>query len=395
MLLACDSAIRVIVHSYMRHRMAAAGAFHHGQPVLIMSTYEYWRQLTSNPNDTAFAFQGEKMRRKVLSESRLYDCTYQLWLADGTLVVPVSDALNFDGTMPCSAQILCSHCGVRGSYSDSVSCDLCLASVWCSDHCRRQGSHTHETLCSQETKSVKRITRLVREKRLWPFRVECKNGQTSIVICSLSDTELARCRSPSSAMLKTGTIQMAASLIRNKMAAERIQGNPEQSTILVWHHLLDFEKQAARAESMATQLLEEERQEEASDRAKTHRKGRRSRKKKGSDTMVHHQTPRVLSCSTTTNTPLPVPDLQGPTPELSIVSEPLAELICPITQSVMSDPVVIQTGHTFERSAILTWFERSSTNPLTGATLADTQLIPNITVRGLCENYQMLHVGSE
>jgi len=51
---------------------------------------------------------------------------------------------------------------------------------------------------------------------------------------------------------------------------------------------------------------------------------------------------------------------------------------CPITQEIMSDPVMISSGHTFERIAIQEWFESGNNiNPLTGEELQDKQIRPN------------------
>jgi len=41
-------------------------------------------------------------------------------------------------------------------------------------------------------------------------------------------------------------------------------------------------------------------------------------------------------------------------------------LVCSITHEVMTDPVFVDTGHTFERSAIEKWQKEHGTNPLTG-----------------------------
>ena len=35
---------------------------------------------------------------------------------------------------------------------------------------------------------------------------------------------------------------------------------------------------------------------------------------------------------------------------------PSRELVCPITQEVLQDPVVAEDGHTYERSALMRWF---------------------------------------
>ena len=53
-------------------------------------------------------------------------------------------------------------------------------------------------------------------------------------------------------------------------------------------------------------------------------------------------------------------------PDADLDAEP-EELLCPITRSVFRDPVIIvESGHTYERSAILAHFERNGAkDPLT------------------------------
>jgi hypothetical protein len=64
------------------------------------------------------------------------------------------------------------------------------------------------------------------------------------------------------------------------------------------------------------------------------------------------------------------------------------DMICPITQMAMTDPVITVDGHTFERKAITEWFNRGNiTNPLTGAPLDSKMLIPNIALKGVIEEY--------
>ena len=59
-----------------------------------------------------------------------------------------------------------------------------------------------------------------------------------------------------------------------------------------------------------------------------------------------------------------------------------ARFVCPITQDVMEDPVVVaQTGNTYERRAIEEWFATSNTDPLTNEELEDATLIPNNVLR--------------
>ena len=61
--------------------------------------------------------------------------------------------------------------------------------------------------------------------------------------------------------------------------------------------------------------------------------------------------------------------------------EPPDEFVCPITQEIMIDPVVIADGHTHERGAIETWMQRKATSPKTGASLDCNVIFPNHTLR--------------
>lgn len=66
-------------------------------------------------------------------------------------------------------------------------------------------------------------------------------------------------------------------------------------------------------------------------------------------------------------------------------------LTCPITQSIFRDPVICTDGHTYERAAIMHWWETStasrSTSPLTNQPLASCSLIPNIALRQAADEW--------
>ena len=67
---------------------------------------------------------------------------------------------------------------------------------------------------------------------------------------------------------------------------------------------------------------------------------------------------------------------------LSTIAAP-RELICPITQELMKDPVVAEDGHTYERSSLITWFNMGRTrSPVTNSFLTSTTdaLLPNLAV---------------
>ncbi|KAL9644702.1 hypothetical protein ABK040_012356 [Willaertia magna] len=59
----------------------------------------------------------------------------------------------------------------------------------------------------------------------------------------------------------------------------------------------------------------------------------------------------------------------------------LNTFICPITQQLMVDPVIIETGHTFERKSIEEWLKSNNTCPITRTPLLLKSLTPNFTAR--------------
>ena len=67
------------------------------------------------------------------------------------------------------------------------------------------------------------------------------------------------------------------------------------------------------------------------------------------------------------------------------------ELLCPILQSLMTDPVITEDGFTYERTAIEHWLKDHDTSPKTGKKLKHKNLIPNHIVRGQLQNYREKH----
>jgi len=58
------------------------------------------------------------------------------------------------------------------------------------------------------------------------------------------------------------------------------------------------------------------------------------------------------------------------------------EFVCPITQTLMRDPVLTKEGHSFERWAILEWIYTNGTCPLTRRPLLSrSELIPNTLLK--------------
>ena len=57
------------------------------------------------------------------------------------------------------------------------------------------------------------------------------------------------------------------------------------------------------------------------------------------------------------------------------------EFVCPITLTLMTDPVITSDGQTYERKAIEDWLQQNNTSPLTAVELDNKKLIPNVALR--------------
>lgn len=61
---------------------------------------------------------------------------------------------------------------------------------------------------------------------------------------------------------------------------------------------------------------------------------------------------------------------------------------CPITKEVMREPVMLEQGHTYEKAAILEWFQRGyRTCPDTGKELKTLELTPNVQLQQAMDEY--------
>jgi hypothetical protein len=69
-------------------------------------------------------------------------------------------------------------------------------------------------------------------------------------------------------------------------------------------------------------------------------------------------------------------------------AQPPAEYVCPISYEVMTDPVVLDDGHTYERSAIETWLAHHSESPMTRAAVSRNSLKPNYALRAAIERWK-------
>ena len=70
-------------------------------------------------------------------------------------------------------------------------------------------------------------------------------------------------------------------------------------------------------------------------------------------------------------------------------------LMCPITRAMFRDPVIaVESGHTYERSAILSHFERNGAkDPLTNRALSSTKVMTNWAVRQFAQDWLDRHPG--
>ena len=85
-------------------------------------------------------------------------------------------------------------------------------------------------------------------------------------------------------------------------------------------------------------------------------------------------------------------DLSGPDADLD--AEPDV-LMCPITRTVFRDPViVVVSGHTYERSAILEHFRRNGArDPLTNCDLSSAKVLTNWAMRNVVQAWLDKHPG--
>lgn len=61
---------------------------------------------------------------------------------------------------------------------------------------------------------------------------------------------------------------------------------------------------------------------------------------------------------------------------------------CPISLELMTDPVTISTGHTYDRTSIQKWFNAGNVIcPKTGEKLTNTDLIPNVALHKLIQKF--------
>jgi uncharacterized protein YegL len=94
----------------------------------------------------------------------------------------------------------------------------------------------------------------------------------------------------------------------------------------------------------------------------------------------------MTTSNTTTNTTSNT--TSNTTTNTTTFSEDVLEsLTCSITGLIMKDPVQGNDGHTYERSAIEEWLNRSQTSPITREPMTINNLKVNTNIRYLCDKY--------
>ncbi len=89
--------------------------------------------------------------------------------------------------------------------------------------------------------------------------------------------------------------------------------------------------------------------------------------------------------------PPPTPTAAPPAPTAPTTAEPPDELKCPVSCQLMSDPVTLCDGTSYERAAIERWLEQNDTSPMTGDVLPMKVLIPALQLRSLCSTWRAAH----
>jgi hypothetical protein len=80
--------------------------------------------------------------------------------------------------------------------------------------------------------------------------------------------------------------------------------------------------------------------------------------------------------------------MQAKTPAPQNSVEIPEDIICPITQQIMTDPVMlVESGHTYEREAILAHLKTKKTDPLTNVLISNASIAPNHTVKKLIVSF--------
>jgi F-box/WD-40 domain protein 7 len=86
---------------------------------------------------------------------------------------------------------------------------------------------------------------------------------------------------------------------------------------------------------------------------------------------------------------------RGTAEEKPAVPQAPSSFYCPVSMELMSDPVIVATGHTYDRSCIQKWLDQGNrTCPVTGMRLRHLELMPNHALRNAIQVSGSDAVGS-
>ena len=338
------------------HQRKASEIIRLAEPVLVVSTSLYWDIEHAHQQPTEFTWKGYKMTNASV-DGRSAFMTFEKGSVRG-LCAPISECRAFR-SMP-SLNALCLNCDRVVPFERSIEC-CCLSTVYCSEECKSQHDSVHANRCNEERAHAFSLVQRHRESGIWPFVV----GFFERGVDAVPFEEAIKIPLVPTMLLDHSPFAAAKVLLLNNE--------------LVRQSNQDFDMHTARAEeAMATLLLEEEGEQ-------TVQQARRSRRHrtKGRQTIK-----ATTEAATTEETMAEIVETGEEVVPRSTTSNPPPEVMCPITHELMKDPVVICDGYTFERHAIENWFQRSWTNPMTGAPVGSVALIPNISVRIMCQSYR-------
>lgn len=338
------------------HRAKASEIIRLADPVLVVSTGTYWEIERAHPKPKKFMWKGYKMAN-VFVDGKSGFFGFEKGSEMG-LVAPISECQHFTG-MP-SLKALCLHCDGVVPFEKSIVCNKCLSTVYCSQECKSHHTSVHVKQCNEERGCAVSLVRMHRESELWPFVVGLFDSK---IVAVPFENAIQIPLVPTMLLEKCPHNIVKVLVLNNELVRQCNQ---------------DFDWKTARAEAMARQLLEDE------DTMKQTLKEKKRNRKMKSKRITQPQFIEMMKPDTKAeNVEGVIPSISSRTP-----SNLPAELVCAITQEIMTDPVVICCcGYTFERSAIEKWFLRSNTNPMTGEPLANKCLVSNINLKIMCQTY--------
>jgi F-box/WD-40 domain protein 7 len=83
---------------------------------------------------------------------------------------------------------------------------------------------------------------------------------------------------------------------------------------------------------------------------------------------------------------------ESPSPSSCGVANVPPSFVCPIGMDIMVDPVILATGHTYDRQSIEYWIQQGNkTCPVTGMKLRHTEMTPNFALRSAIQEWAGEH----